>query len=344
MAGVTSMGLSPIGRLVLAAASIVAILAGMRAASTILGPVMLALLIAIAWAPGSDWLQSKGWRPAVAALTGIVVGVLVLGLFALLVWVSLLQLQGKLPAYQVRIEALQAQARTMLARLPVDTSRIFSSEAIQPGALVGYALTAIRKLSATAGKLVVLIVLMAFMMLEGIRYPGKLNAAFAAFPGAKDRFTRFSEVMRSYITVNSIFGLIAAVINTALLLALGVDFAFLWGVLSFLLSFVPNIGFVVALVPPTALALVEFGIARSLVVVGGYTVINFLVDNVVKPRFVAESVDLAPVIIVLSLLFWGWLLGPIGALVAVPLSIAARFLFESFEESRWIALLMSDRK
>lgn len=150
--------------------------------------------------------------------------------------------------------------------------------------------------------------------------------------------------MRSYITVNSIFGLIAAVINTALLLALGVDFAFLWGVLSFLLSFVPNIGFVVALVPPAALALIEFGFSRALFVVGGYTIINFLVDNVIKPRFVAESVDLAPIIVVLSLLFWSWLLGPMGALVAVPLSIAAKFLFESFEDSRWLALMMSDKK
>lgn len=337
-------GLSPFGRLLLAAASIVAILAGMRAASSIIAPMMLALLISVAWAPGSAWLQRRGWRPSVAALTGIVLGISVLGLFALLVWASLLQLQGKLPSYQVRIEELQAQARAMLTRLPIDTSQVFSSEALQPGALVSYALTAIKKLSATAGKLIVLIILMAFMMLEGIRYPGKLNAAFAAFPGAKDRFARFSEVMRSYITLNSIFGLIAAVINTALLFALGVDFAILWGVLSFLLSFVPNIGFVVALVPPAALALVEFGVGRSMAVVGGYTVINFLVDNVIKPRFVAESVDLAPIIVVLSLLFWGWLLGPIGALVAVPLSIAAKFLFESFEESRWFALLMSDKK
>ncbi len=329
--------------MLLAAASIVAILAGMRAASTILAPMMLALLISVAWAPGSAWLQKKGWRPSIAALTGIVIGVLVLGLFALLVWASLLQLQGKLPSYQTRIAALQVQARAMMVRLPFDTSQVFSSEAVQPGALVGYALTAIKKLSATAGKLVVLIVLMAFMMLEGVRYPDKLNHAFASFPGAKARFSRFGSVMRGYITVNSVFGLIAAVINTSLLLALGVDFALLWGVLSFLLSFVPNVGFIVALVPPAALALIEFGVGRALMTVGGYTIINFLVDNVIKPRFVAESVDLAPIIVVLSLLFWGWLLGPMGALVAVPLSIAAKFLFESFEDSRWMATLMSDK-
>lgn len=339
----TLAGVSPLGRLLIAAASIVAILAGMRAASTIIGPMMLALLITIAWSPGSLWLQKRGWHPTIAALTGIVLGVLVLGLIGVLVWVSLLQLQDKLPTYQVRIEALQVQFRALLANLPFDTSGMLSSKEVSPGALVGYALTAIKKISAMTGKLVVLIVLMAFMMLEGVRYPEKLNAAFSSFPGARERFSRFGSVMRSYITINSIFGLIAAVINTIILFAVGVDFAILWGVLSFLLSFVPNIGFVVALIPPLSLALIEFGMTRALVVAGGYIFVNFLVDNVIKPRFVADSVDMAPIIVVLSLLFWGWLLGPMGALVAVPLSIAAKFLFESFEESRWLARLMSDK-
>lgn len=338
-----SRGLSRLTRLLLAAASLVAVLAGMRAASTIIAPVMVALLITIAWTPGSTWLQQRGWNPIVAALTGIVLGVTVLALVGGLVWVSLIQLQDKLPTYQVRLEALQVQFRAMMGNLPFDSSRMLSSAEMSPSALVGYALTAIKKLSATAGKLVVLMVLMAFMMIEGVRYPEKLNNAFAAFPDAHARFSRFGAVLRSYVTVNSIFGLIAAVINTALLLAMGVDFAILWGVLSFLLSFVPNIGFAVALVPPALLALIEFGFGRALGVVGGYVLINFLVDNVVKPRFVAESVDLSPIVVVLSLLFWGWLLGPMGALVAVPLSIAAKFLFESFEESRWVARLMSDK-
>lgn len=338
------IGVSPFLRMLLAAASIVAILAGMRAASTILGPMMIALLITIAWTPGSLWLQKRGWRPSVAALTGIILGVIILGLVGLLVWVSLLQLQQKLPSYQARIAELQVQADAMMANLPFDSSRVLSSESVSPGAIVGYAITTIRKLSAAAGKLIVLIILMAFMMLEGVRYPAKLHQALAGFPGAKDRFSRFGSVMRSYITVNSIFGLVAAVINTFILLIVGVDFAILWGVLSFLLSFVPNIGFVVALVPPAILTLIEFGFTKTLVVIVGYVVVNFLVDNVVKPRFVAESVDLAPIIVVLSLLFWGWLLGPMGALVAVPLSIAAKFLFESFDDSRWLALLMSDKK
>ncbi|HVF41120.1 MAG TPA: AI-2E family transporter [Gemmatimonadaceae bacterium] len=334
--------LSPIGRLLLVTASGVAVLAGMRSASSIIGPILIAIVITIAWSPGSEWLRGRGWNPSVAALTGIVLGVLGIGLFVALVWSSLIQLQDKLPEYQPRIAALQDLIVVRLSDLPIDTKRLFTGEVLSAGALVGYALKAIKNITETAGNLFVLVLLMAFMMLEANRYPAKLITAFGPSSNAVEQLIRFGDSIRSYVVLNSIFGLIAAVLNTAILLALGVDFAVLWGVLSFLLSFVPNIGFAIALVPPAVLALIEYGFTRALLVVAGYTVINFIVDNVFKPRFVGESLDLSPIIVVLSLLFWGWLLGPMGALVAIPLSIGTKFLFESFDDSRWIARLMSD--
>lgn len=336
--------LTPLGRLLLTLASVVAVLAGMRAAAPVIGPVFIALLITIAWSPGSTRLRQRyGWHPTVAALTGIVLGVIAMTFFVALVWMSLVQLQERLPEYQPRVAAIQESIRIALADLPLDTTRLFSSETLQPGAIVGWALRAIRRLTETAGNLAILVLLMAFMMIEAVRYPEKLRDALASSHAAVDRANRFGASMRSYVVINAIFGLIAAVANTALLLALDVDFAILWGVVSFLLSFVPNVGFLMALVPPATLALVQYGPVRAVIVVVGYFVINFIVDNIVKPRFVGESLDLTPITVVVSLVFWGWLLGPVGALVAVPLSIAVKFLLESFEESRWLAHIMSDR-
>ena len=335
--------LTPLGRLLLTLASVVAVLAGMRAAAPVIGPVFIALLITIAWSPGSVRLRRRGWHPTAAALTGIVLGVIALTFFVGLVWMSLVQLQARLPEYQPRVAAIQQTIAESLAALPIDTSRLFSGETFQPGAIVGYALRAIRRLTETAGNLALLVLLMAFMMIEAVRYPEKLRDALSSSSTAVDRANRFGGSMRSYVVINAIFGLVAAVANTALLLALGVDFAVLWGVVSFLLSFVPNVGFLIALVPPAVLALVQYGFGRAGVVIAGYLVINFAVDTVIKPRFVGESLDLTPIAVVISLVFWGWLLGPVGALIAVPLSIAAKFLFESFDESRWLAHLMSDR-
>ena len=344
-----STSLTPLGRLLLTLGSIIAILAGMRAAAPVIGPVFIALLITIAWSPGSTRLRRRGWHPTVAALTGIVLGVVAMTIFVALVWMSLVQLQARLPDYLPRVAAIQQTIAGTLAtavadfELEIDTSRLFSSETLQPSAIVGYALRAIRRLTETAGNLAVLVLLMAFMMIEAVRYPEKLRDALASSSAALERANRFGASMRSYVVINAIFGLVAAVANTALLLVLDVDFAILWGVVSFLLSFVPNIGFLMAVVPPALLALVQFGFARAGVVLGGYFVINFVVDNVVKPRFVGESLDLTPIAVVISLVFWGWLLGPVGALIAVPLSIAVKFLLESFDESRWLAHIMSDR-
>jgi AI-2 transport protein TqsA len=338
----SSRGFSPLPRLVLGIAGGIAILAGMRVAAPIIGPVLIALIITVAWSPGSDWLRKRGWHPTAAALTGIALGVLVIALFVALVWISLIQLQDKLPGYQPRIEALQNLVREKLSDLPIDTSRLFSSEMLSPGNLVGYGLKFAQNITRTVGKLFLLVLVMAFMMIEAIRYPEKLRNALASSPASIERSSRFAESIRGYVGINAVFGLAAAVLDTGLLIALGVDFAILWGVLSFLLSFIPNIGFIIALSAPMAIALIQYGFTRALIVLVGYVVINVIIDNILKPRFVGARLDLAPVVVVRSLLVWGWLLGPMGALAAVPLSIALRFLFESFEESRWLAHLMSD--
>jgi predicted PurR-regulated permease PerM len=335
-------GLSSIGRFLLTIAAGIAVLAGMRAASPIIGPILIAMIITVAWSPGSEWLRKRGWPASIAALTGIALGVMVLALFVVLVWTSLIQLQDNLPGYQPRIAALQQLIRDKVQDLPFDTSRMFTNDLVSPGAIVGYALKIVQQFTQTAGNLVILVILMAFMMLEAVRYPEKLHEALSGSPDTIERMRQFGASIRSYVTINATFGLAAAILDTTLLIALGVDFAVFWGVLSFLLSFLPNVGFIIALVPPTLLALIQFGFTRALLVLASYVLINFAMDNVIKPRFVGGKLDLSPLVVVVSLLFWGWLLGPMGALAAVPLSIGARFLFESFEESRWLAHLMSD--
>jgi AI-2 transport protein TqsA len=337
------MPLSPLTRLLLTIASVIVVLAGMRAAAPVIGPVAIALLITVAWSPASQWLQRRGWPPMVASLTGIVVGVVAIALLVLLVWSSLLQLQENLPAYEPRVAALRESINGFLARLPFEMSNLLEAESLQPGAIVGYALKFIGGITSTAGNLAILVLIMAFLMIEGVRYPQKLRDAFQASAASTQRLDRFVQSMRSYVVLNTIFGLMAGAANTVLLLVLGVDLAILWGVLSFLLSFLPNIGFLLALAPPTLLALLQFGMARALMVVAGFTLLNFLIDNVIKPRYFGGSLDISPAVVVVSLVFWGWLLGPVGALLAVPLSISARLLVESHEESRWIGHLMSDQ-
>ncbi len=336
--------LTPLGRLLLTLGCAVLVLAGIRAASPVIGPIVLALLFTIAWSPAATWLRNLGVPPALAALTGIVLGVVVIALFVVLVWSSLDQLQDKLPEYQPRVDAIRQSIAQLLSKLPFDTSLILRAPSLQPGALVGYAIGFIRGLMSAAGALSGLVLIMAFMMLEAVRYPRKLHDAIASSGRTGESVERFSDGLYSYVMINLVFGLIQGALNTVLLLALGVDFAILWGVASFVLSFLPNVGFVLALVPPTLMALVQYGFGRAIGVVLALAAVNVVVDTFIKPRFVGVSLDLSPAIVLVALIFWAWMLGPVGALLAVPLSLAVKFMFESFDETRWLAHLMSDAK
>jgi predicted PurR-regulated permease PerM len=323
-------------------ASAVVALAGMRAASPVIGPVLIALLITIAWSPASDWLRKRGLPSTLAALTGVLLSIVIIALLVLLVWSSVTQLQSNLPGYTERINEVRSSLNELLQRLPFDSSQLLSAESLQPGALVSRTLGVLGGITATAGNLTLLILIMAFMMIEAVRYPQKLHDAIATSGASGQQFTAFAGSMRSYVVINTIFGLIAAVSNTVFLMIVGVDFALLWGVLSFFLSFLPNVGFLLAMAPPALLALLQFGVGKAVIVLVGFSVINTILDTLIKPRFLGESLDISPAVVVISLVFWGWLLGPVGAVLAVPLSLAARFLFESFDDVRWLAHLISD--
>ena len=139
-------------------------------------------------------------------------------------------------------------------------------------------------------------------------------------------------------------GLAAAVVNVILLAIIGVDFALLWGVLSFFMSFVPKIGFFLSLVPPAIMALIQFGLPQMLIVIVAYIVINNVIDNVIVPQFIQESVNISPTVTYLSLVLWAWVLGPIGAILAVPLAITLQAILASREETRWLAYMMGSGK
>ena len=140
--------------------------------------------------------------------------------------------------------------------------------------------------------------------------------------------------------INAGVGALAAVLNTILLAVVGVEGAVLWGVLSFFLSFIPSIGFLISVIPPAIMALVQFGWQTALIVVVLYIIINFLVDNVIKPKFIQEGVNISASVTFVSLIVWGWVLGPIGAILAVPMAIIIQSVFANREETRWVAYLM----
>jgi predicted PurR-regulated permease PerM len=164
-----------------------------------------------------------------------------------------------------------------------------------------------------------------------------------AVPVTHPALTRISDLtfeVRRYVTITTTVNFLVGLGDALLLWALGVDFALLWGILSWILGYIPSIGFWLALIPPAILGWAESGPRTALIVFLGYWLINGTVENLVKPKLMGEGLRISPVIVVVSLFVWGWLLGAVGALLAIPLTLLVLKVLEGFESTRWLIALL----
>jgi predicted PurR-regulated permease PerM len=182
---------------------------------------------------------------------------------------------------------------------------------------------------------------MVFMLLDASGFSTRLRMGLPPDNPVLAQVGKFTGDIRQYVWISTWINLLIGIINTVFLLILGVEFALLWGLLSFILGYIQGIGLWLALIPPFLLALLEFGWGKALLVLAGYVVINALIRNLVQPRFMGKGLDLSPLVVILSLFFWGWVLGPVGVLLSIPLTMMVKdIILESGDEARWLADLM----
>ena len=332
-----------LGRILVVAAALVIVIAGLQAARQILTPILLGAFVAILATPLEERLLRRGWPRVVAMTTTITVVALILVAFVVASAVAILELGRRLPAYRDEVQALIDRIDEVLVSLGVSSSVGELLAGLDLSGLVEQAVSVARNALSMATMLLLGGLIAAYLLLEVGRAEGRARAAFGGRREVVDRFEGFARTLRTYLVVRAKLGLLAAVLDVILLLVVGVPFALLWGVLSFATSFIPNVGFIIALVPPALIALLEGGWVPALIVVVGYTIINLAVDYGVQPRYMGAEVDLSPLIVILSLLVWTFIVGPIGAILAVPLTLVVVTVLESFDESRWLAVLMHDR-
>jgi predicted PurR-regulated permease PerM len=320
-------------------AALVLVAAGLSAAKVILVPFLLAGFIAIISAPPMFWLKRKG-MPVWLALLIVILGVFLLGLLvAILIGNSVGDFTSNLPAYQTRARQQAAGAVVLLEKLGIHISGQELIRIFDPGAamkLIGILLNALGNM-VTNGLLVLLTVI--FMLLEASSIPGKLRLIFGE-ESSLDRFDNFIHNVQHYMAIKTIVSLATGVLLAIWLIILGVDYALLWGLLAFLLNYVPNIGSIIAAIPAVLLALIQFGAFKAGIVGAGFLVVNLVVGGLVEPRFMGRGLGLSTLVVFLSLLLWGWLLGPVGMLLSVPLTMTAKIALDSHEDTRWLAVLL----
>ena len=327
--------------MLLGAAAAVLVLGGIRATAWLIGPAFLALVIVVALSPVQGWLRRHHWP---AWLTTLVLVLLVIGLLAVLavvLVVSLAQLATLLPQYADRADQLLESLAGSLADFGVAPGQLRDAvDGVSPAKVVTLIGAVLAGLSSALSSVVFLVCLMFFLSVEAGGMDRRLAAVAADRPGLASALRSFARATRSYLVVSTVFGLIVGAIDVAVLAVIGVPLPVLWGVLSFITNYVPNVGFVIGVVPPALLALLTLGVSEMLLVVVAYSVINFVIQSLIQPRFVGDSVGLAMTTTFVALVFWAWLLGPVGALLAIPLTLLVKALLVDMDPTaRWASAL-----
>jgi predicted PurR-regulated permease PerM len=328
--------------LLVGAAGAVVVAAACRAAADIVAPVMLALVLSIAVLPVRSWAHRRGWPGWASALLmmtaayGIVLTLLV-GLA-----VSVVQLVALLPQYADRGDELTASARDWLADLglepgPVDTS----VQQLDVDKVTDHLTNILTDLLGVLSSMFFLVTLLFFMAIDAAGLAARGTGLASRKPALQAALSDYLRVMWRYLVVTAVFGAIVAVLDAGALWLLGVPLPLVWGLLSFITNFVPNIGFVIGLIPPALLALLDQGWELMLAVIAVYCVLNLVIQTFIQPRVVGDAVGLGTTVTFLSLAVWTFLLGPLGALLAVPMTLLVRaVLVDADPAARWSLLLV----
>jgi predicted PurR-regulated permease PerM len=302
---------------------------------------MLAGLIVLACGPLIDWLRPRLPKIATLLIT-LVIAVVVLGLFVVFMIYAGVEFARSLPAYKSQAEALVQQWQAWLQSLgfaPDGAAAV--AQAANPSAALDWAARLIAAIGGLLGSGITLAMIMIFMFVDVVLFPGRLAWQGEHRSSYAKRVASYTGDLRQYIVVMVILGTAVGIANTIFFFFMGVPMPLLWGVLSGILNFIPFIGFWFGLIPPTVLTLLEYGWERMLVVAIGYILINATVQNVIQPKLVVSRLNLTPLMSLISSTFWPLVLGPIGAIIGVPLTMSVRtLLLDADPSTRWLADVM----
>ncbi len=322
------------------AAALVVIVFGLQAAQVVVIPVLLAVYFAIMAWPVLVWLRARGMPSSLALMVAVIGMVGAVTLVALLVGASVTDLAARLPTYQDRVRNQLDEMLRMLEAGGMSLPDSTFVDYVDPGAALGLVSGILSGLSGALGQALLTFAIMLFLLLEGTSFPGKLRMAFGPSSTVTAQMDRFVASVNHYMALKTAISIVTGVLVAVWVGVLGVPYALLWGFVAFLLNFVPNIGSILAAVPAILLALIELGPGRALLVAVGYVVLNLVIGNGLEPRVMGKGLGLSTAVVLLSLVFWAWVLGSVGMVLSVPLTMTIKLALETSSETRWIAVLL----
>ncbi len=336
----TDTSFSAATRVLFIFAALVIVVAGIRAAESIMVTFLLSGFFAIICAPPFLLMQRKG----LPAWLSLILVVLFISLFQLLllsiITTSMNDFSKDLPVYQNKLRGLLGGVVSQLNAWGVDIPRDKLMQHFDPSTMFKLAIDTLGNLGSVLSNSFLIILTVIFMLFEGVSLPAKLQRAFGEGSDHMRHIERFLGNVKQYMTIKVLVSLATGLLIYIWLWIIGVEYPLLWALIAFLFNFIPNIGSIIAAVPAMLLALLQLGPWYMLLTAIGYLVANLVMGNVIEPRYMGRGLGLSTLVVFLSLVFWGWALGPVGMLLSVPLTMLLKIAFESSHETHWLAVLM----
>ena len=322
------------------AASFVIILWGINQAQSVIVLILVALFLAVIGASPLLWLKRKKVPSVLAVLivlAGMVIILLITGGF---VATSLASFSGSLPFYQKRIEEDLLALRSFLASKGIVNTDAALLGYMNPGAVMSLTAGLVSGLGSTLSSILLILLTVTFILLEVSSFPIKLRAIIDDPRADFSNFKKFIENINRYLIIKTGVSVTTGILIGVWMSILGVDFPFLWGFLAFLLNYIPNLGVIIAAFPAVLLTLLQLGFGRAVLAAAGYLAVNFIIGTIIEPRVVGRGVGLSTLVVFLSLILWGNLLGLIGMILCIPFTMTMKFILENNKDTRWIAVLL----
>jgi predicted PurR-regulated permease PerM len=337
----TNAQASPFLRFLFIGVSVAILIAATGLFSAFLSPVLLALFLAIILTPIFHWLVRKGLPNGVALLIMIVASLVIGVALIVFLFLSFKALASSLSEYAGRWQEIEASVQSALESLGLDPTTLSLTDLFDPQQIIGWLTSFLSGFGGLFFMAIFVAITIMFAMLDATNLKTRLEQGLGADNPILGRVSALTNSMVRYILSRTLVNLFTGTAVAIMLLILGVDYAILWGVLTFFLSYIPYIGIFIATVPSVLLALFEGGIVTAVIVIIGVSVINVAAENLVAPKIIGQGLSISPLVVFIAFFFWSWLLGPLGMFLSMPVTVLVIFILNAFDETRWVAQAIS---
>ena len=321
-------------------AAIIIIIAGLMQAQGIIIPVLLALFISIVCTQPIVWLTRKK-IPLVLAVFMVLIGVLLIFLLlGGLIGESLADFARDAPKYEDRLKNVVSEIIDKLNQRGVQIKSNQLIQVLDPKKILNFTANMVGQIGSIMSNSFLILLITIFILLEINGFVLKTKVIEIKHGNSLEYLNKIGQSIRHYLSIKTLVSLITGILITVYLLIIGVDYAILWGVIAFMLNYIPNIGSIIAAVPTMLLALVQLGVSGMLWTGVGYLVVNMVVGNIVEPKVMGKGLGLSTLVVFISLIVWGYIFGSVGMFLSVPLTMAIKVTLEANPDTRWVAVLL----